>query len=176
MKKIKVITDEEFGLEILEMENPRLRIGARGIVIKGNKIAIFNKKNKNEFKLPGGGVDDGENPDDAFLREVLEETGHTVKIIKTLGTIEEIKTHDNFKQISYVYVSEVIEDTGSLSLTQKELDEGGSLVWLEPNEALEKVKNSMENVIGSKYEDVYHSKFIIKRDQYILEEYLKLQK
>ena len=56
MKLICKITDQDVGEEIINMENPKLRLGARGIVIREDgKIAIFNKSNKNEHKLPGGG-------------------------------------------------------------------------------------------------------------------------
>ena len=49
------------------MEKPQLRKGARGIVIREDgKIAIFNKANKHEYKLPGGGIEENENPEDAF--------------------------------------------------------------------------------------------------------------
>ncbi len=33
-----IITDEEFGLEYIKMDNPRVRIGARGIVIRDKYI------------------------------------------------------------------------------------------------------------------------------------------
>lgn len=58
MKCIGILKDEDFGLESVEFNNPRIRYGARGIIIiEDGKIAIFNKSNKNEYKLPGGGVD-----------------------------------------------------------------------------------------------------------------------
>ena len=66
------------------MNNSRLRLGARGIAIKEDgKIAIFNKSNKNEYKLPGGGLEgEGEEePEEAFKREVLEEIGCEIEII-----------------------------------------------------------------------------------------------
>lgn len=66
------------------MNNSRLRLGARGIAIREDgKIAIFNKSNKNEYKLPGGGLEgEGEEePEEAFKREVLEEIGCEIKII-----------------------------------------------------------------------------------------------
>ena len=53
------------------MNNSRLRLGARGIAIREDgKIAIFNKSNKNEYKLPGGGLEgEGEEePEEAFKR------------------------------------------------------------------------------------------------------------
>ena len=76
------ITDKDIGETSVEMTNPRLRLGARGIVIREDgKIAIFNKSNKNEYKLPGGGLEGEEEPEEAFKREALEETGCEVEII-----------------------------------------------------------------------------------------------
>ena len=169
-----VIRDEDFNNKSIINSNPRIRIGARGIVIReDNKIAIFNKTLKNEYKLPGGGVDNNEDIKSAFKREVLEETGCEVKIIKKMGTVEENRTNDNFKQISHVFISRVIKDTKRLSLTKKENDEGGKLIGLDKNEALKLMKKSNDNVKASKYENLYHTKFIILRDIKILEEYIK---
>ncbi len=173
MNCIKIITDEDLGLESTKFNNPRLRIGARGIVKRQDgKIAIFNKVNKNEYKLPGGGVEDQEDIKEAFLREVLEETGCKVTIEKELGTIEEHKTLDNFKQISYVFEASVLEDSHKLNLTKKEKDEGARLLWVEPEEGLKLITECYNNLKGSKYENLYHSKFISLRDRTILEYYL----
>ena len=170
---IDKITDEDLNEKGIEMINPRMRYGARGIVIRNDgKIAVFNKSKKNEYKLPGGGIEENENPKDAFKREVLEETGCTVDIIEELGTIEEYKSQDNFKQISYVFVGKVIEDTKNLHLTQKEQEEGAILTWQYPFEALDLIMNSYDNLVASKYESVYHTKFIVLRDRKILEFYL----
>lgn len=120
MNCIRKIVDEDFGLTSVEFDNPRIRYGARGIVInnEGN-IAVFNKQVKNEYKLPGGGIDAGEDPEEAFKREVLEETGCIIEVVDDLETIEEHKTLDNFKQISYVFVGKVIEDTKQFDFTEK---------------------------------------------------------
>lgn len=168
------ITDKDLGIEQKEMNNPRLRLGARGIVIrKDGKIAIFNKSNKNEYKLPGGGIEGDEKPEEAFKREVLEETGCEVEIIKALGTTEEYKTLDNFKQISYVFVGKVLKDTKQLNVTQKEKDEGAKLVWETPENALKLITESYDKLVASKYESVYHTRFIVLRDRKILEYYIK---
>lgn len=177
MNCIKILIDEDFGLNSIEFNNPRVRLGARGIIIDENgKIALFNKANKNEYKLPGGGIDEGENPEEAFKREALEETGCEIEIIKFLGTIEEHKSLDNFKQTSYIYVAKVIKNKKELNLTQKEKDEGARLLWVEDKEALKLITECYDNLKESKYENLYHSKFIVMRDKYILNYYLESKK
>ncbi len=174
MKLICKITDEDLGENMSEMNEPRMRYGARGIVIRDDgKIAIFNKCNKNEYKLPGGGMEDDEEPEDAFKREVLEETGCIVDIVDELGTTEEYKSKDNFKQISYVFVGKVKEDTKKLNITKKEKDEGAILIWETPKKALELIINCYNNFIASSYDSVYFTKFVVLRDRKILEYYLK---
>ena len=169
---IKKITDNDFNLKNMPLDNPRVRYGARGIVLNSDgKIAILCKKNKNEYKLIGGGVEEDEEPNNAFLREVLEESGCIVKIDKCIGTIEEIKSQDNFKQISYVFVSHVIEDTGRTHYTQKEKDEGAELLWVDLDDAINLIKNCESKLVASKYESVYHTKFIVRRDYEILKYY-----
>ena len=172
-----IIKDEDIGYINKDLQNPRKRIGARGIVLKDNKIALFYKKNMNEYKLPGGGVDENEEYEDAFLREVLEETGCRVNIIKKLGITEEFKGNTNFYQISHIYLSKVVEDTHKIQITEKEAIEGGSLLWVTLDQAIDLVKDCFNKVKSSTYdkeEDVYSTKFVVKRDLTILEYYKKL--
>lgn len=177
MNCIKTLVDEDFGLNSVEFNNPRVRLGARGIIInEKGKIALFNKANKNEYKLPGGGIDEGENPEEAFKREALEETGCEIEIIKFLGTIEEHKSLDNFKQTSYIFIAKVISNKNKLNLTQKEKDEGARLLWVEDTEALKLITECYDKLKESKYENLYHSKFIVMRDKYILNYYLEAKK
>lgn len=173
MKCINKLTDEDFGLDIVPFDNPRHRFGARGIVFnQDNKIAILNKPLENEYKLVGGGIEEDEDPTKAFKREILEETGCLVEIDDCLGTFEELKSHDNFKQTSYVYVAHVIEDTHELHFTQQEVDEGAKLLWLNIEDAMKLIKDSEDKLVASKYENVYHTKFIVRRDYEILRYYI----
>ena len=169
------ITDGDFGLDEKAPKNPRRRQGARGIILNADgKIAVFNKRAKNEFKLPGGGIDDGEDKVEAFKREALEETGCEVSEIRFLGTVKEIQGEGEFIQLSYVFSSKVLKDTKSLALTEKEKDEDAVLIWLTPEEALKNMEDCMENLKDSKYDNVYRSKFMVKRDIEILKKYLNL--
>ncbi|MGN1201559.1 MAG: NUDIX hydrolase [Candidatus Caccovivens sp.] len=175
----KMIKDEDIGLENKALHNPIKRFGARGIVLKDDKIALFHKKNKNEYKLPGGGIENGESPEDAFIREVLEETGCVIKIISKLGTIEEFKGHTNFYQLSHVFLAEVVKDTKKLHVTEKEKAEGAELLWMSFDDAIKTINNCFDNLKPSPFdkdENVYATKFIIKRDASILNYYKSLIK
>lgn len=173
MNVIVEITDEMFGNKSVEFNNPRVREGARGIVRREDgKIAVFNKKVKNEYKLPGGGIDEGEDPEVAFRREVLEETGCEISDIEFLGITKELKSLDNFQQISYVFVANVVSQNKELNLTEKEKAEGAEMLWLKPEEALEKVEGCKSEIKASSYENLYHSMFINYRDTEILRYYI----
>ena len=107
IENIVKITDTDFDIkEINNIEKPSIRFGARGIVLNNEgKIAIIHKVNKNEYKLPGGGIDENEDAKIAFKRECEEEIASKVKILKILGTAEEYKSQENFKQLSFVFVA-----------------------------------------------------------------------
>ena len=172
---IRKITDEDFGLESIPFVNPRCRLGARGIVFNNeNKIAILHKNLKNEYKLIGGGIDENEDPTKAFKRECLEEAGCKIEIDDCLGTVEELKTLDDFKQTSYIYIAHVLEDIGHTDFTEQEKGEGSELLWLNIDDAMNVIKGSEDKLIASKFDSdksVYHTKFIVRRDYEILKYY-----
>lgn len=180
---IKVIKDSDLGtgLKNKRMHNPQIRTAARGIIERDDgKIGLFHKANKNEYKLPGGGIEN-EDPETTFKREVWEETGCEVEITKYLGTIEEHKTNTNFKQISHVFVAKLIKDTHTLHLTEKEKLEGAEFLWTTVGNAIELIKNSFDNLVESsnlvsdnEHETVYMTQFVIKRDEAILNYYKSL--
>ena len=167
------LTDEDFKLTPQEMNNFRIRLASRGIVLREDgKIALQNKSNKNEYKLVGGGMEENEIPQKAFQREVLEEAGCEIEIIQLLGTTEEYKAQSNFKQISYIFVGKVIEDTLQVNFTKKEKDEGAKLIWETPEKALELITDCYDKLVDSDYENVYATKFVVLRDRKLLEFYM----
>ena len=170
---IAKITDEDLGLPKKELVSPFIRYASRGIVYNDDgKIAVFHKKNKNEYKLPGGGIEENENKIEAFKREILEETGCEVFNIEELGITIEEKGETDFCQISYVYKAQVLRDTKNLHLTPKEIDEGGELLWLNIEDAYKLIMECSDNIVGSKYESRYQTLFMVKRDALILKNYL----
>lgn len=173
MVLIKKIIDLDIDEDIEKMENITIRYASRGIITRKNgDIGIFYMKNKKLYKLPGGGNEGNESFEDTFTREVLEETGCKIEILKCMGYTEELKSHVNFIQISYIYVGKVLEETKKLTLTKKEEVAGGEFIWMSPQQAITMLKDLYNKLKISKFEDNYQQKFVIKRDYKILEEYI----
>lgn len=169
---ICTLNDTDINLEIKDLKKYKVRVSARGIVIRNDgKIALQHKVKKNQFKLVGGGIEDNEEPEIAFKREVLEEAGCDVEIIRKLGIIEEYRGFLNLKQISHVFVAKVVNNTYILKLTEKEINEGAKILWLNPREALKAIKKSYDKVLPSKYDNIYDTQFDVVRDIRILEYY-----
>ena len=174
LQEIVTITDADIGVESKDnLKSPDVRLGARGIVLNSaGEIALIHKTLKNEYKLPGGGIDEGEDPTTAFIRECREELGCEVEIVRELGTAVEYKSQENFKQLSFVYVAKKVDELDSRNLTDKEKDEGTEFVWLPKLQALEIMKRSLGELKQSKYDSVYRTKFMVLRDIRILEHYI----
>ncbi|MBP1326570.1 ADP-ribose pyrophosphatase YjhB (NUDIX family) [Leucobacter exalbidus] len=64
-----------------------LRVAAYAVVERRGKILLthWRRGHLHGWTLPGGGLDAGEDPRDAVVREVLEETGLEAKVGKLLG-------------------------------------------------------------------------------------------
>lgn len=177
MNIISKLTDDSISIESKEVNIYNLRLASRGIIERDDgKIAIQNKKTKNIFKLIGGGIELDENKIQAFQREVKEETGCEVEITEQLGTIEEYRSLNGLKQISYVFVARVINSTNKLNLTEQEKKDSAILLWVEPEEALKLIKDSYKDLSSLDFDDEYNNKFIILRDIKILEYYLNMNK
>ena len=63
-------------------ETPRQR--ATAIVKRDGRVLLVRDKGRTPFMLPGGGIDDGESPEAAVVRELLEETTLTATDVRFL--------------------------------------------------------------------------------------------
>ena len=64
---------------------------ARGIILRNNEVLMVQQRVQRGaivWVFPGGGIEKGETPEEACIREVKEETGLEVKICSLLHTLE----------------------------------------------------------------------------------------
>jgi 8-oxo-dGTP diphosphatase len=141
------------------------RYGSRGVLVNNElNIAMMFMSQLNLYKLPGGGVEEGENKEEAFLRKIKEETGCEAEIIHELGYIEEHKNRNDYMQYSYCFIASVLKYNDDAALSENEINLGMEVKWMSLDKALELMNNSVQNC------DDYSTKFMLLRDKTILEE------
>ncbi|MCS7461744.1 NUDIX domain-containing protein [Paenibacillus doosanensis] len=163
MRLIKRITDSDFMGGAPVWIDKVSRYGSRGVLVDGEmNVAMMYMAKTKLYKLPGGGVDEGEDRQAAFLREIKEETGYEAEIVHELGYIEEHKNRNQFMQYSYCFIAKACKK-GVTMLSENEARLGMETRWMPLDQALEAMNNSARNC------EEYSAKFMILRDKTILE-------
>jgi 8-oxo-dGTP pyrophosphatase MutT (NUDIX family) len=62
----------------------KLPVSVKGIVFVGDKV-FLRKNERNEWELPGGKLDPGEQPEETVRRELREELGFEVSLERLVG-------------------------------------------------------------------------------------------
>lgn len=145
MEKILVMDEHNYDDNLEEI----LRISVRGIIFVNGKLMMV-ENSFGEVKLPGGGMEPGEEDYQVLLREVKEETRYNVipESIKSFGEIEEkrLSVHEPmiWHQINRLYVCDVYPEQGQCAYTDIEKKHGFRLVFYTIEEALEKNRRMLE--------------------------------
>jgi ADP-ribose pyrophosphatase YjhB (NUDIX family) len=164
MNVIKTIRDSDIGSTVPAPIKYVERKTSRAVVFdKENKVALFHSTKKHYYKLPGGGIDEGEDVVTALRRELLEEIGCEVENIRELAVIEEFRNQFEMYQVSYCFIADVLGEKGFPNLEEGELAEGFVTEWMNLNTAIKRLEDR------SVVED-YKGKFAQMRDLAFLKE------
>ncbi len=167
MYLIKEITDHDAqtGHQPDPTKKYKLRKAVRAILRYQDKIALLHVSNKNYYKVPGGGMEDGEDKETTLKREVIEETGCQCQIIEELGVTLEYRDQIDLIQVSYVFVADVVGEPGTPHMMEDEIADGFEVEWFSKDE----IKAALSDQTPQSYTD----KFAGLRDKSILEYYLE---
>ena len=99
------------------MPQTQFTIGAFAIIFDAERrVLLSHRRDIDAWNLPGGGVETGETPVEAVMREVTEETGLEVAVDRLVGVYTNARRDD----IVFTFVCRVTGD--ALQLTQESSD------------------------------------------------------
>ena len=122
-----------------------VRNSARRIIIVGGKIAMVHSLKYDYYKFPGGGIEQGESPVDAMIRETREEAGLVVKpeTVRKYGYVHRIQRSNSdetecFVQDNFYYLCDAEKEIAAQKLDGYEREEAYTLEVVASEIAIEK--------------------------------------
>ena len=128
------------GIETEDVLDVPSRTACRGIV-KKDGLYLLTKLKNDIHMFPGGGIEEGEVPEEACVREMLEETGITVTVVRETVRITEYFIDSIWTNI--YFICDYVEKTQEPSLTDEEKELGLETLWLSEEELLDILENNM---------------------------------
>lgn len=101
----------------------RGRIAQKALLTNDGKILVTRDSRDDKFELPGGRLDDGEEPKEGILREIREELGVEVKINKIFDIQTRWHGRDDEMMIFIYYLVSLIDETAEFTPDSLEVAE-----------------------------------------------------
>ncbi|MEA2441248.1 MAG: 8-oxo-dGTP diphosphatase [Thermoleophilaceae bacterium] len=118
-------------------------LAAGGLVLRDGEVAVVHRPRYDDWSLPKGKLDEGEDFEQAALREVEEETGLRCRLGRVLGDATYRDRKDRLKLVRYF---EMQPESGDFTPN----DEVDELHWLPPFEAGEKLTYDFDRELVAK--------------------------
>jgi 8-oxo-dGTP diphosphatase len=118
-------------------------LAAGGVVCRDGEVAVVHRPRYDDWSLPKGKLDPGEDFEQAALREVHEETGLRCRIERVLG---DTTYHDRKDRTKLVRYFEMRPEAGEFAPN----DEVDELRWLSPAEARDLVSYDFDRDLIAK--------------------------
>lgn len=125
-----------------------VRNSARSVIISDKKVAMIHSLKYDYYKFPGGGIEEGEDPVTAMIRETREEAGLVIipESVREYGIVHRIQKSDKdpavcFVQDNYYYICAAEAEAVSQDLQGYEVEEEYILVYVDPRQAIKVNQN-----------------------------------
>lgn len=144
------------------------RQAARAIIVNGEEILMLYTERYQDYSIPGGGVDEGEEIRAGLIRELEEETGAKgIQILAEFGRYEEYRPwyRDDFEVVhmdSFCFVCSISAELGETKLESYEIKNGMRPVWVNIHQAIAHNEHTMANSL-KKGMSVERETFLLKR-------------
>lgn len=166
MKLLQLLNPE--NVTEIEASKYQNRKAVRAIVFdQQNRVALLNVGRDKYFKLPGGGMEVGENRLATLKRECREEIGCNIEITGEVGKIIEFRKFCALKQTSYCYLAKLKGEKGRPEFMEDEVEEGFEEMWVSRDRALKLLCHNPGIILESRA-------YIVPRDIIFLSEAIKL--
>lgn len=122
-----------------------------GIVKNSNGEVLIVKRKEKEtgqgdavltWVFPGGKQKEGESREEAVEREILEETGHRVKVLRQIS----LRLHPQFNRIICYFLCDLLE--GNQSQEPQEPYEIEEIKWVQPEELRDYFTTNLDPVVA----------------------------
>lgn len=165
MQLIRSITEEDLGRINHPEEWPSYpdRVGARAVLVdENNRIALMHVTNRGYYKLPGGGMDEGETIEQTLRRELKEEMGaDSIEVLSEVGQIDEYREGMKKRSVHKCFLVKLNGQIGASEQTEKELEHGYETVWAENiDEAIKLVDSGKPQEYGQDFERLRELTFL----------------
>src|SRR3954449_2255400 len=107
---------------------PELEKAAGGVVVRDGRIAVVHRPKYDDWSLPKGHLEEGEDWEDAALREVEEELGIRARTVRALDPVHYRTPKGRDKEVRYWLMEPV---SGEFAAN----DEVDEVRWVAPEEA-----------------------------------------
>lgn len=130
MKELAYITDKDIiGKDGLTSKPPRET--SRAFLFNDkSEIAVAFSEKVNFYNIPGGGMDEGETPEQCLKREILEETGYDCEILAYLGYVLENRGQADYSTRSNFFAAKVKGNFKGIDLTKRERELNTHILWV----------------------------------------------
>lgn len=145
----------------LIFEGPITREAVRGVVLLDDKLLLMKYEKHDFYGLPGGGMMSFETPEEAFYREIKEETGCECQILTKCLLINEYRQENHYRQLNHCFIGKVIRK-GAAQLDDGEKHDGLTVLEINVFKAMEKLITQQTRTL--------QQVFLKERDRLILKE------
>ncbi len=125
---------------------------------KDKKLALVGTKHR---LLPGGGVDKNEGNEDAAKREIREEVGCEIKVIREIAKTEEFREKIGRHQYTRFLLAEVVGEKGTPQTTQSD-EQGIVIEWCTLAEAITLLEKQKEEIPFEEYNACFNVRTHLK--------------